>query len=138
MPLGRPQPDGDPSITGQFIRYFASSVVGGAAGAVSIIIAVIADLWWECKYQNRGCYDGQGGIVLVVLVPAMFVAGCFLGAVWTWLTSLLPSKSIFTSIYNYDGDRPGQNYTLAAGVSIGLWCAICFGLFRWMIYVDHP
>jgi hypothetical protein len=41
--------------------YFASIILGGFAGAMAIIMAVIAELDWECKYWNRGYYDGRGG-----------------------------------------------------------------------------
>lgn len=44
-----------------------------------MIVALIADLRWECWHSNRGCYDGQGGIVLIVLAPFMFVVADFLG-----------------------------------------------------------
>jgi hypothetical protein len=120
----------------QIVLYFASCLFGGIAGAISIIVAVVADAWWECKYWNRNCYDGQGGIILVVLVPVMFMTGLLAAFIWTWITSQIPSKSVFASVYNYDGARRGLNIALAAVASTGLWCAICFGLFRLIIYLN--
>src|SRR5580704_8159235 len=69
----------------QMRRYLAAAILGGVAGVASIIVAVIAELRWECWHSGQGCYDGQGGIVLIVLVPIMFVVGGIAGAFWTWL-----------------------------------------------------
>jgi hypothetical protein len=117
--------------------YLAASLLGGIAGSISVIIAQIADLKWECAYRARGCFDGQGGIVLVVLVPVMFVVGCLVGLLWTWLTSRTPSNSVYASVFAYNGPQKRKNRLIATALSVGLWCLICSGLFGLMIYLDQ-
>jgi hypothetical protein len=119
--------------TQQLRRYFASIILGGLAGAASIIAAVIADLKWECWRWNRGCYDGQGGVVLVVLVPAMFVIGSLLGCLWTWLKTKLPPSSILAQ--NYAGAGNLQERIIRATLPIGLRLLICLGLFLLLIFL---
>ncbi len=89
--------------------YLAASLLGGTSGSISVIIALILDLKWECVYRARGCYDGQGGIVLVVLVPLMFVVGCLVGLFWTWVTSRVPSNSLYASVFAYNGPQRQKN-----------------------------
>lgn len=119
----------------QLRRYLVSIILGGFAGAVAIIVALIADLDWECKRWNRGCNDGQGGIVLVVLVPVMFVAGSLLGCLWTWLRSKLPSSSMLAQ--NYTGSSKLQHRITRSALPIMLWSLICFGLFCLFIFLDQ-
>ena len=103
---------------------------------MSIIVAVFAELDWECRrWQSGNCYDGQGGIVLVVLVPVMFVAGGFLGSLWTWLRSKLPERSMWAE--NFTGQRNTIQRISPWAALIGLWCLACFGLFRLLIFLDR-
>lgn len=126
----------DETVETQWMRrYLASIILGGFAGAAAIIAAVIANLKWDCWRWNRGCYDGQGGIVLVVLVPAMFVIGSLLGCFWTWLTTKFPTSSILA--HNYAGAVNLQGRIIRATLPIGLWSLICFGLFLLLIYLDR-
>ena len=112
-----------------------SILLGGFAGAVAIIVAVIAELDWECRRWNRNCYDGQGGLVLVVYAPVMFVAGGFLGSLWTWLRSKLPEHSMLAE--NFTGQRNTIQRISPWAALIGLWCLACFGLFRFLIFLDR-
>jgi len=91
-----------------------------------MIVAVVAQLRWDCSHSNRGCYDGQGGIVLVVLAPCMFVVGGLLGALWVWLRSRMPTSRILA--HNRIGEM---------ALPIGLWFLICFGLFLLLVYFDR-
>jgi hypothetical protein len=118
-------------------QYLSAALRGALGGAIAIVIALIADLNWECAYRNRGCHDGQGGIVLVVLVPWMFVVGGFLGWFWAWVCSFLSTDSIFASIYLYNGQRNLLNRVVSAALSIGLWCLITTGLFLLLLYLDQ-
>jgi hypothetical protein len=116
-------------------RYLVSMTLGGLGGAVGIIVAVIADLDWECRYRNSGCNDGQGGIVLVVLVPAMFVVGTLFGSLWPWLKAKIPPSSILAQ--NYTGTRKVQSQIIGWTLPLGLWCLVCFGLFLLLIFLSR-
>jgi hypothetical protein len=116
-------------------RYLVSMTLGGLGGAVGIIVAVIADLDWECRYRNSGCNDGQGGIALVVLVPAMFVVGTLLGSLWPWLKAKIPPSSILAQ--NYTGTRKLQNQIIGWTLPFGLWCLVCFGLLLLLIFLSR-
>ena len=91
-----------------------------------MIVAVVAELRWECWHSNRGCYDGQGGIVLVVLAPCMFGVGGLLGALWTWLRFRMPMSRIFS-----------HKQIGGMALPIGFWLLMCFGLFLVLIYLDQ-
>ena len=123
------------SEAGQAWRYLVSITLGGLAGAVGIIVAVIADLDWECRYRNSACNDGQGGIVLVVLVPVMFVVGSVLGSSWPWLKAKIPPSSILAQ--NYTGTRKVQSRIIGWVLPLGLWSLVSFGLFLLLIFLDR-
>ena len=120
--------------------YFGSALLGGFAGATAIFIAVLADLDWECRHRNLGCHDGQGGIVLVELIPIMSIVGSALGLLWTWVTAHLPSDSMFAmfaSVAVYDGKNKALNWFSGILVAVGLWCVGCYALFGALIYLDQ-
>jgi hypothetical protein len=119
----------------QTLRYLGSFILGGLAGAVAISVAVFNDLGWECTHRNRGCNDGQGGIVLVVLVPVMFVVGGLLGCFWRWFRSRLPESSSW--VQNNSGARAFPNLVIRLTLPVLLWCLICFGLFRLLIFLNQ-
>jgi hypothetical protein len=116
-------------------RYLAPVILGGLSGAVSIIVAVIGSLNWECRHWDRGCYDGQGGIVLVELVPLMFIIGGLLGASWAWLRPKLPSAEVLTR--KHIGPWNLQWLVVRLALPIGFWCLMCISLFWLLIYIDQ-
>jgi hypothetical protein len=116
-------------------RLLTFIVFGGLAGAAGIFVAVIAELDWECRYRNRGCHDGQGGIVLVVLVPFMFIVGCLLGPLWSYLRGRLHPSSIFSQ--NYSGTQKVQNQILDWVMPFAAWLLVCFGLFLPLIFLNQ-
>jgi hypothetical protein len=120
------------SETGRAWLFVKSIVLGGIAGAVGIVVAVIAELDWECRYRNRGCNDGQGGIVLVVLVPMMFLVGTLLGSVWAWLRIRLPPSSILSQ--SYTGTQKVQSQIMAWLSPLLLWSISCFGLVLLLLF----
>ena len=115
-------------------RYLVSVLCGGIAGTFAIIFAVFADLDWKCKHWNKGCYDGQGGIVLVVLVPIMFAIGGLPGSLWTFLRSKLSSRSVLA--IEYPGPMELQSRILRLAVPAALWCLIGFLLFKSLVYLE--
>jgi hypothetical protein len=119
----------------QALRYLGSFILGGLAGAVAISVALFSDLDWECRHWHRGCYDGQGGIVLVVLVPVMFLVGGLLGCFWRWFRGRLPEPSFWVN--NNNGSREFPNAIIRWLVPVALWCLISFALFRLLIFLDR-
>ena len=116
-------------------RYFVYVILGGIGGAVGIIVALIAELDWECWHKNIGCNDGQGGIVLIFLVPVMFVVGSLLGSLWPWLKAKIPPSSILS--LNYIGAQKVQSRIVGWTLPLGLWVIFCFGLFLLLIFLDQ-
>jgi hypothetical protein len=118
------------------LQYLVSIALGALAGAVGIIVAVIAELKWACWYGNINCNDGQGGIILVVLVPAMCVAGGLAGGLWPWLKAKTSSSSMLGQI----NVRPGIVKSRIFGwvFPLAVWFLFCVVLFLVLILLDRP
>ena len=117
--------------------YFSSAVGSGGAGVGSVVVAVFAGLVWDCKFRNLGCNDGQGGVILVFLAPVMFIVGCGLGCVATWVRLKLPDESILSSVYVYSGPQERLNRNVDRVLRFGFWSLVCLGLFVAWIYVNE-
>ena len=112
------------------LQRFVAACAGGIAGVVTIIVATLRALDWECTHMGSGCNDGQGQIVLVELVPAMFIGGALVAWVWTALTAAIPSESVFSSVFVYDGPRPVINFFFAVALVVSFWLAVGYAAFR--------
>ena len=112
-----------------------SIVMGGIGGAAAIVVAVIAELDWDCWYRGFGCHDGQGGIVLMVLVPRMFVVGAVLGACWARVTSQLPPSSLLSA--NYGGTQKIKSQILGWLTPVGMCSSGCLVVFLLLVLLGR-
>ena len=117
------------------LQYLLSVFIGAIGGPAASIVAVIGALEWNCRYRDIGCHDGQGGIVLVFIVPVMFVVGALLGACWATFTTRLAPASLLSS--NYDGTQKIKSKILGLLTPLGILSSGCIGLFLLFVFMDR-
>jgi len=115
------------------IRYFFGCFWGSLTAAVTIVAATITSQWWDCAKAGLNCYDGQGGIQLILTVPVAWLFGALVGVVWTRFTLRADTHSLHASISRYAGPQRLWNRFVAYSVPPSFWIVVGFCLFRLMI-----
>lgn len=110
--------------------FFRLGLLGGIAGEFVAISSLFIGEWWICKTRGQLCYDGQGGMALVVTIPALSVIGSVAAIVWTWFTLRIPTERLGASIFAYTGPSRGLNWSAGFLLTFGFWCLLWLVAYR--------
>ena len=117
-------------------RTFLSCYMASIAAAIAAIGAFISYLSWTCKHgQDQICHDGQAGMGLIVIVPLTWLAGSFIGWLWTWFTIRIQSSRIIAASYRYSGERPILNRIFNLIIPSAFWIVAGFSLFEFLTWM---
>lgn len=119
-----------PSRSVRRVPFLLLAVLGGLGGNAAAFNSILIGEWWICRTQRQLCYDGQGGIILVVTVPVLAIVGALIAWGWTWLTLRVAPHHPWASIFRYSGSLRWLNWLLALVVPVAFWALVTFGLIR--------
>ena len=115
-----------------FAHFFVSAFLNALFASVTVIAATLGSLWWRCYKHGQGCHDGQGGIVLIFLVPSALVLGAMGGFVFSWILLDRPPTQPLVTARLYRGVHRIWNRVLIIGMPVLVWALIGFFLFAIM------
>jgi hypothetical protein len=112
------------------VHYLILGLLGGRTGELVAVGSLSLGEWWVCYTQHQLCNDGQGGMALIVTLPALSFLGSAFALLWTWVSLRIPATLPMTSVFRYSGPSRLLNWVCAIAIQLIFWPLLAFAVFR--------
>jgi hypothetical protein len=102
------------------LQYLIAGFLGSLAGEFCGVASLFLSLWLSCRGQSQ-CNDAQGGMGLIITVPAGSLLGCVFALFWTWMSLKVHSESAWAWVFRYSGANEVKNWICVIGVPMAIW-----------------